>query len=100
MLELGDATAAEHARVGEQAAAVGVDVLVAVGDAMTVAAGSARAASPAVDLVLEVPDAASALDAVRGLDVRADDVVLVKGSHAIGLERVVEGLARPRSVVS
>ena len=67
---------------------------------MTAAARAARAASPAVDLVLEVPDAASALDAVRSLDVRADDVVLVKGSHAVGLEHVVDGLARPRSVVS
>jgi UDP-N-acetylmuramoyl-tripeptide--D-alanyl-D-alanine ligase len=100
MLELGDATAAEHARVGEQAAAVGVDVLVTVGDEMAAAAGAARAASPAVDLVIEVADARSALDAVRSLDVRADDVVLVKGSHAIGLERVVDGLARPRSAVS
>ena len=57
MLELGDATGAEHARVGELAAAVEVDVLVAVGDAMTSAADAARAVSLAVPLVLEVPDA-------------------------------------------
>ncbi len=94
MLELGEATQAEHARVGELAAEVEVDVLIAVGDAMTSAARAARAATTAVPLVLEVPDAASALDAVRSLDVRADDVVLVKGSHAVGLELVVAGLAR------
>ena len=80
--------------VGELAAEVEVDVLIAVGDAMTSAARAARAAATAVPLVLEVPDAASALDAVRSLDVRADDVVLVKGSHAVGLELVVAGLAR------
>jgi UDP-N-acetylmuramoyl-tripeptide--D-alanyl-D-alanine ligase len=94
MLELGDATEAEHARAGELAAEVEIDVLIAVGDAMTAAARTARAASPAVPLVLEVPDAASALDAVRGLDVRAADVVLVKGSHAVGLELVAAGLMR------
>jgi UDP-N-acetylmuramoyl-tripeptide--D-alanyl-D-alanine ligase len=94
MLELGDATAGEHALVGELAAEGEVDVLIAVGEAMTVAARAARAATAAVPLVLEVPDAASALDAVRSLDVLADDVVLVKGSHAVGLEVVVAGLAR------
>ena len=94
MLELGDVTEVEHARVGELAAEVEVDVLIAVGDAMTAAARAARDAHPAVPLVLEVPDAASALDVVRSLGVRADDVVLVKGSHAVGLELVVTAVAR------
>ena len=92
MLELGDASAAEHARIGELAAEIGVDALIAVGDVAPAAADAARAAAPAVPLVLEVPDAATALDALRSLDVRADDVVLVKGSHAVGLELVVAGL--------
>jgi UDP-N-acetylmuramoyl-tripeptide--D-alanyl-D-alanine ligase len=92
MLELGDASAAEHARIGELAAEIGVDALIAVGDVAPAAADAARAAAPAVPLVLEVPDPATALDALRSLDVRADDVVLVKGSRAVGLELVVAGL--------
>jgi len=82
----------EHARIGELTAEIGVDALITVGDAMAAAAHAAQQATPAVPLVLQVPDAASALDVVRALDVRADDVVLVKGSHAVGLELVVAGL--------
>jgi UDP-N-acetylmuramyl pentapeptide synthase len=44
--------------------------------------------------VVEVPDAASALEVVRER-VALDDAVLVKGSRAIGLDAVVRALAEP-----
>jgi UDP-N-acetylmuramoyl-tripeptide--D-alanyl-D-alanine ligase len=39
-----------------------------------------------------VPDAQTAIDMVRPL-LRADDVVLVKGSNSIGLSRLVAAIA-------
>jgi UDP-N-acetylmuramoyl-tripeptide--D-alanyl-D-alanine ligase len=98
MLELGDSTVTEHARLGQLVAELGVDTLIAVGDASAVLAAAARESTPAVSAVVEVRDAASAFAALRELGVTSDDVVLVKGSHAVGLELVVDALVeRPRS---
>ena len=43
------------------------------------------------DHVFRTADAAGALEVVKGL-VGPGDAVLVKASHSVGLERVVEGL--------
>jgi len=84
MRELGELSAAEHAAVGDLVAAAAVDALVVVGPETAPLAERARAAGVAVT---EVPDAASALEAVTGY-VAAGDAVLVKGSRAVGLELV------------
>ncbi len=86
MLELGENSAALHRSVGRRAAAA-VDVVVAVGGAP--ALELARAAE-GID-ARHVPDAARALELVRGL-IRAGDTVLVKGSRGVGLDAVVDGL--------
>ncbi len=88
MLELGAHSEDEHARVGALAAATGVDVFVAVGPGTRPAADVARGRGLTT---IEVPDAAAALEAVRGL-VRPGDAVLVKASRAVGLEVVAHGL--------
>ena len=62
--------------------------LVAVGPETGPLAEHARAAGVAVT---EVPDAATALDAVTGF-VHDGDAVLVKGSRAVGLELVATAL--------
>lgn len=91
MRELGEHSAPEHAAVGRLVGASKVDVLVVVGhEGQSIAAG-ARRMRRLLEIV-EVPDADAARDAVRKL-VRAGDVVLVKGSRAVGLERVARSLA-------
>ncbi len=83
MLELGDATASEHERVGRAAASLGIDRLIAV-DAGPVAAGFGPGAE-------SVPDVESAVAALRD-DLGAGDVVLVKASRGARLERVASAL--------
>ena len=92
MRELGAEADAAHSDMGRIAVECGVVVMVVVGrEARAVGAGARAAARGSVEVV-EVPDAAAALDAVAR---RAEpgDAVLVKASRAVGLERVAEALA-------
>jgi UDP-N-acetylmuramoyl-tripeptide--D-alanyl-D-alanine ligase len=93
MLELGDQSEALHAEAGRKAAAVGVDVLVAVGALGREIARGAREAGLASTHECDDPDAAAEL--VRK-HARAGDVVLVKASRGMRLERVVTRLMEPR----
>ncbi len=89
MLELGADAAALHAKIGRTAAECGVDVLVAVGP---LSVHTARAAADAgVGKTVEVLDPGDAPERVCGL-VRPGDTVLVKGSRAMRMERVVAAL--------
>ncbi|HYH32091.1 MAG TPA: UDP-N-acetylmuramoyl-tripeptide--D-alanyl-D-alanine ligase [Pseudonocardia sp.] len=78
MAELGDDEAAVHAEVAAAARELGIDRLVAVGTARY----------PGAQRTDDVTDALALLRA----EVRAGDVVLVKASRTVGLERVAEGL--------
>ncbi len=93
MLELGPDSPVLHARCGQAAAKAGVSVLVTVGGAPARALGDAASAAgiPAADVHhAETSDEAASL--VASL-VRAGDLILVKGSRGVRLERVVEALA-------
>jgi UDP-N-acetylmuramoyl-tripeptide--D-alanyl-D-alanine ligase len=91
MYELGDLASEAHAQVGREAAAA-CDLLIAVGgDDASRLARAARAAGLPADAVLRAGDAAEAAEVVRGL-LRAGDVVLVKGSRGVGLDRTVNAL--------
>jgi UDP-N-acetylmuramoyl-tripeptide--D-alanyl-D-alanine ligase len=85
MLELGPQEREFHARLGEEAAAAGVDVLVTVGPlAASISdrfGGEAHA----------VADAREAAEVVPGL-LSAGDVVLIKASRGVGLELVCRAL--------
>jgi UDP-N-acetylmuramyl pentapeptide synthase len=86
MLELGEAEHELHERIGEHAAASGVDLLVTVGPlARSIAQGYGGDAR-------SVPDAAAAAELVPGL-LKPGDVVLVKGSRGVGLEHVCRTLS-------
>ena len=91
MGELGPVSEEGHARVGADAAAAGVDLLVCVGPLARGIAQAATQAGLSADRVVCVDDAAAALAYARPL-VEKGDAVLVKASHSVGLERVVEGL--------
>lgn len=89
MLELGALEAELHARVGEVAARLGVSLLVTCGSRMRAAAEEARELG--CDFVLEVDDAVEAIEPVRAF-VQPGDVVVVKGSRGLRMERVVAAL--------
>ena len=97
MLELGASAREEHEQVGRLAAQPGVAMLLACGTQMTAAAERARetaqGAQPALS-VLHLADPAGAADLLRPL-LGPNDVVLVKGSRSMAMERVVHGLAEP-----
>jgi UDP-N-acetylmuramoyl-tripeptide--D-alanyl-D-alanine ligase len=86
MLELGPTGIDLHRETGELAGR-SADLLVAVGGA----AAHALAESALGIEVHTVPDAEQALALLRRL-LHGGDVVLIKGSRAIGLDRVVDGL--------
>lgn len=91
MLELGDFSQECHERVGALAAAANLGALVCTGPlSRFMAEGAARAGMPASS-VFTCDDAAEALEFARQLT-EPGDAVLVKASHSVGLERVVEGL--------
>ena len=91
MAELGPVALEEHERLGDLAARLRVDRLIAVGeDARPIAMAAIRQGSGPDDVVVvDTPEEAAA--AVRAWAV-AGDVVFVKGSRVAGLERVAEAL--------
>jgi UDP-N-acetylmuramoyl-tripeptide--D-alanyl-D-alanine ligase len=89
MRELGAHHDDAHREAGERAAALGVDLVVGVGAGGEAIAAAAGAAGVRVMLA---GDAAAAVDLVVPV-VQAGDAVLVKGSRAVGLERVAAALA-------
>jgi UDP-N-acetylmuramoyl-tripeptide--D-alanyl-D-alanine ligase len=86
MAELGPDAAAEHERLGRDAVAAGVDLLVGVGpDAVGMVTGATAAGARHGQGALSVPDRAAALDLLTEVLVPGD-VVLVKASRSNGLE--------------
>ena len=92
MLELGDASAEGHRLVGEAAARM-VDWLIVVGAGAAGIAEGADAAGMDPASIIRVRDAEEAIESLPPR-LRDGDVVLVKASRGIALERVVDGLRR------
>jgi UDP-N-acetylmuramoyl-tripeptide--D-alanyl-D-alanine ligase len=91
MRELGDASEALHREVGRAAAAAGLDGLVVVGPAARWMADEAVIAGMPARAITWVETADDAVPVIAAWS-RSGDVVLVKGSRRVGLERVVKGL--------
>jgi UDP-N-acetylmuramoyl-tripeptide--D-alanyl-D-alanine ligase len=90
MRELGEASRYEHERVGERAGEV-LDALVTLGDEARLLGATALSSGAGEVHHATSKEEASALLLTL---VQPGDVVLVKGSHALGLETVVEELER------
>jgi UDP-N-acetylmuramoyl-tripeptide--D-alanyl-D-alanine ligase len=88
MRELGPDAPRFHADLGREAAERGFSPIVGVGELAKPLVEAARAAG--ADSAW-VPDAASAAERFAG-ELRAGDVVLVKGSRGVGLEAVVRAM--------
>jgi UDP-N-acetylmuramoyl-tripeptide--D-alanyl-D-alanine ligase len=92
MLELGAHATRLHERAGRAAAAAGLDLLITVGgDAAQVMASAAANAGMGAAAVVHMPNSAEAAD-LAAKKVRPGDLVLVKGSHGIRVDVVVERL--------
>ncbi len=93
MGELGSFAEPCHAGVGAAAAEAGLHRLICVGElAASIAEGAAAAGMDAA----RISRAATVADVLEELDTLLEpgDAVLVKASHFMGLNRVVEGLVR------
>src|SRR3990167_3021341 len=99
MAELGVASEAGHREVGKHAAHT-ADFAVFVGPQMKMAAESAEVASMTDERHTEVLDSRQVEAALQSV-VKPGDVVLVKGSQSMRMERVVKGLmAEPERATS
>jgi UDP-N-acetylmuramoyl-tripeptide--D-alanyl-D-alanine ligase len=89
MLELGPYETRAHVRLGDRVAAAGIDLFVAVGPRSERAAAAARRGGAAE--VRHLPDSEAAASLVTAA-VRPGDLILVKGSRGMRMERVVQAL--------
>jgi UDP-N-acetylmuramoyl-tripeptide--D-alanyl-D-alanine ligase len=97
MRELGDAAEALHHRLGDQVVTLcGADLLLACGDHADEVVAGARAAGmpPAQTMACRDPQE---ILARHECSLRPGDVMLVKGSRALAMERLVQAL-RTREV--
>jgi UDP-N-acetylmuramoyl-tripeptide--D-alanyl-D-alanine ligase len=91
MAELGPVSSEEHERVGELAARIRVNRLIAVGpDARSIAVSAVREGIEPDD-VMSYDDIEDVVADVRAYAM-SGDVVLCKASRVVGLERVAEAL--------
>jgi UDP-N-acetylmuramoyl-tripeptide--D-alanyl-D-alanine ligase len=91
MAELGPIAEEEHERIGELAARLRIDHVIAVGEAAAPIAVAAAREGVEPDHVRAVDDVDAALSIVLDL-IEPGDVLLCKGSRVAGLERVAEAL--------
>src|SRR5205085_11475190 len=92
MADLGPGGPAEHETVGRLAARLGVSRVLAVGDAARPIERAAALEGSWDGAASWLPDVGTAIAALRD-ELRPGDVVLVKASRAVGLERVALALA-------
>lgn len=95
MAELGSLSELAHFQIGERVARLPIDVLVTVGERARRIADGARAKD---DRGIEIRPCATSEEASEVLDdlLVPGDILLVKASRVMGLERVVEGIVNPR----
>jgi len=91
MAELGSVSSEEHEKVGRLVVRLGVDRLVTVGEPARMIAGAALREGARTQDVASCDSLEEAAADIRGW-AKPGDVVLIKGSRVVGLERVAEAL--------
>ncbi|GIV16613.1 MAG: UDP-N-acetylmuramoyl-tripeptide--D-alanyl-D-alanine ligase [Armatimonadota bacterium] len=91
MLELGDESPRLHREVGREAARIGADILVAVGEMAEEVVQGAKSTGHAPVCLTFVDSRTAAENVPRYL--QPGDVVLVKGSRALQMEMVVKAIS-------
>ncbi len=97
MSELGSESERGHAEVGECAADLGIDHLIAIGELGAAIARAAEAAG--LEKTIAVADPKQAAEVLVDI-VSPGDLVLVKGSRSARTERVLEEFSNQQSVLS
>lgn len=92
MLEIGTYSLAAHERVGEQASKT-FDLVICVGSHAKIIAEAARKRGMKKSCVLEYDDAEAAMGELPNL-IKKGDLVLIKGSRAIHLDKVADALKK------
>jgi UDP-N-acetylmuramoyl-tripeptide--D-alanyl-D-alanine ligase len=96
MLELGDYAEAGHVDVGKACVGVGVDLLVIVGNLSQHIREGAILEGFDESKTIQFQDAAEAADAITTI-VKPGDIVLIKGSRGMRMEKVVKALQKELS---
>jgi UDP-N-acetylmuramoyl-tripeptide--D-alanyl-D-alanine ligase len=91
MLELGESAEEMHHAVGLMAAESGIDLCVLIGDLSQATAAGAREGGLTDDKIVHYDEVEAAQEGLPGL-LAGGDLVLVKGSRRLGLERLVQAL--------
>lgn len=91
MLELGESSDVMHQEIGIRLKKLGIDMLLTYGEKSKHISGSAKKAGLAY--VKEFENRSDLIAALKSL-LREGDVVLIKGSRAMRMEEVVEGLIK------
>ena len=94
MLELGRYEEIGHQMVGVRAAEV-ADEIITIGERARMIAGSARKSRFTRLTITELDDSQQAINFLKSR-LKPDDVVLVKGSHGMRMDRIVAELEGPR----
>lgn len=93
MFELGDSSKDLHRKLGEDAARMGVERLYIAGEHASFVASGAKA-SGMDSSAINVFDDVDALGPAVEMDILAGDVLLIKGSRGMRMERVTDHLKR------
>jgi UDP-N-acetylmuramoyl-tripeptide--D-alanyl-D-alanine ligase len=93
MLELGDRSEELHAQLGRDIAAAGVDMLIAVGPQAAFAADSAAEAGRETAKFATITEAKKKIGSLL-VD---GDMVLIKGSRALGMEKLVAAIGKGKT---
>lgn len=90
MLELGDYKEKAHRELGSRIAKLGIDEFIAIGDLMRFAAESAHKEGMKKESIHICEGPEDAKSVLRKIS-KKGDTILIKGSRAMGMERVIEG---------
>ena len=91
MLELGESSSKAHEKIGELAAG-SVDILITVGPLAKIIAEAAKNFGLAADKIFSFENVSETLISANKL-IKTKDILLVKGSRAVGLDKLIDALA-------